>query len=190
MVAGLRMLLPPEYDVLTATDFLDFRFGDRKAELDNGVIRLMAGVTGRHGVVAGNILSALAARLRGSGFGPYTSAMAVQTHALSVRRPDISVFPRHGSEDDDKTAFDNPVALFEIASAGHCRTDLHMKLDEYRAVPSVDTIVLVDIATERVRVIQRTGPHDWTDVAHDEPVDIPLPMPNLTLPHTEMFARD
>jgi Uma2 family endonuclease len=77
-----------------------------------------------------------------------------------------------------------------VLSAGTARTDLRAKLDEYRALPSVDTIVYVDIAAERVRVIQRTGAHGWSDVAHDAPVDVPLPSLGITLPHAEMFARD
>ena len=38
----------PDYPLLTAEEFLQFDFGDRKAELDNGVIRMMAGGTARH----------------------------------------------------------------------------------------------------------------------------------------------
>lgn len=58
------------YPLLTAEEFLQIDFGDRKAELDNGVIRMMAGGTGRHAQVQGNIFVALRSRLRGSGCMP------------------------------------------------------------------------------------------------------------------------
>ncbi|HEU0045217.1 hypothetical protein [Sphingomonas sp.] len=45
------------------------------------------------------------------------------------------------------------------------------------------------MATERVRVIQRTGPKGWSDVSYDDAFDIPLPSLGVTLPHAEIFAR-
>jgi hypothetical protein len=47
-----------EYPLLTAEDFLDIDFGDRKAELDDGVIRTMASGTARHARVQFNLLLA------------------------------------------------------------------------------------------------------------------------------------
>ncbi len=185
------MASKPDYPPLTAEDFLDIDFGERKAELDNGVIRMMAGGTARHADVGGNIYVALVTRLRGSGCRPYNSDMATRTHDLSIRYPDVSVFcGRQDSANDGRKAFDDPRVLFEVLSAGTARTDLRVKLDEYRALPSVDTIVFVDIATERVRIVQRTGPHGWSDVAHDAPADVVLPALAVTIPHDEIFARD
>ncbi|WP_159758101.1 Uma2 family endonuclease [Sphingomonas sp. 8AM] len=183
--------IAPDYPTLTAAEFLEFDFGDLKAELDNGIIRVMAGGSARHAEVAGNIQALLRTALRGSGCKPYMSDMATRTHDLSVRYPDVSVFcgkndPLH----DAAKSFDDPRVLFEVLSATTARTDLRTKLEEYKALDSVDTIVFVDIASERLRVIQRTGPHGWSDVAHDEPFDVPLPALSLTLPHDEMFARD
>lgn len=179
------------YRMLSADEFLEIDFGDKKAELDNGTIRMMAGGTARHARVGGNVFVALASRLRGSGCTPYNADMATRTHDLSVRYPDVSVFcGRDGVEDDDRKAFDDPRVLVEVLSAGTARTDLRVKLDEYKALPSVDTIVFVDIAAERVRIVQRTGPHGWSDVGHDEAVDVPLPALDIVIPHAEIFARD
>lgn len=179
-----------QYPLLTADEFLQIDFGERKAELDNGVIRMMAGGTARHARVQVNIVSALRQLLRGSGCTPYNSDMATRTHDLSIRYPDVTVFCGHdGPEDDDAKAFSDPRILFEVLSAGTARSDLRVKLDEYRALPSVHTIVFVDIATERLRVVQRTGRTGWADDSHDEPFDLPLPFLGVTLPHAEIFAR-
>ncbi|MBN2972350.1 Uma2 family endonuclease [Roseomonas aeriglobus] len=179
------------YPLLTAREFLEIDFGDRKAELDNGVIRMMAGGTVRHAMVQGNIFAWLRLHLRGSGCRPYGSDMATQTHDLSVRYPDVSVFC--GERDplaDTYRAFDDPKIIVEILSASTARTDLRVKLPEYMALPSVDTIVFVDIASERLRIVQRTGPHGWNDVQYDGPIDLILPSLDLTIPHDEIFARD
>lgn len=187
----MSTLVVPDYPLLSAAGFLEVDFGDLKAELDNGIIRMMAGGSARHAEVAGNIQAFLRTALRGSGCKPYTSDMATRTHDLSVRYPDVSVFcGKNDPAHDAAKSFDDPRVLFEVLSANTARTDLRTKLDECKALDSVDTIVFVDIASERLRVIQRTGPHGWSDVAHDGPFDVPLPTLSLTLPHAEIFARD
>lgn len=65
-----------------------------------------------------------------------------------------------------------------------------MKLAEYKALASVDAVVFVDIASERLRVLLRPAPDTWNEVAHREPVDLVIPTLGVTLPHTEIFARD
>lgn len=180
----------PDYPLLTADEFLEIDFGERKAELDNGVIHMMAGGSARHARVAGNIFGVLAQRLRGTGCTPYNSDMATRTHDLSIRYPDVTVFcGRDGPEDYEAKAFDDPRVLFEVMSGGTARTDLRIKLPEYKALPSVDTIVFVDIAAERLRVVQRTGPNGWSEVAHDGPADVALPSLDVTLAHADIFAR-
>ncbi|MBB3695352.1 Uma2 family endonuclease [Sphingomonas sp. BK580] len=183
--------ITPLYPSLTAERFLAIDFGEEKAELDRGVVRIITGATKRHVEVAGNVLTYLATSLRGSGFAAYSSQLATRTGDLSVRQSDVAVF--HGKSDpsyDNERAFTDPRVLFEVLSGSTARTDLTVKLEEYRALPSVDTIVFVDIAAERLRVLQRNGPRAWSDVAHDVPVDVALPALRLTLPHAEIFARD
>lgn len=185
------MATQPDYPLLTAEDFLEIDFGDRKAELDNGVIRMMAGGTARHAAVQINIIAALLPRLRGTGCRPYGADMAARTRDYSVRYPDVSVYCDRGSASNDKSkAFDDPRVIFEVLSAGTARTDLRVKIEEYKALASVDTIVFIDIASERVRIVQRTGPNGWNDVGHDVPIDVPLPSLGFAIPHDEIFARD
>jgi Uma2 family endonuclease len=185
------MATQPLYPLVTAAEFLEFNFGDRKAELDNGVIRMMAGGTVRHAEVQGNIFAWLRSQLRGSGCRAYGSDIATQTHDQSIRYPDVSAFCRDvRMADDSKKSLDDPCVIFEVLSAGTARTDLKTKMVEYQALPSVDTIVFVDIAAERVRIVQRTGPHGWNDTSHDQPTDVALPSLKLTIPHEEIFARD
>ena len=184
------MATQAEYPLLSAEEFLEFDFGDRKAELDNGVIRMMAGGSARHSRVAGNVFLALAIWLRGSGCTPYNGDMAVRTRDLSIRYPDVSVYcGRDGASNDDAKAFDDPRVVVEILSAGTARSDLGVKLEEYKALPSVDTIVFVDIATERLRVVQRT-PTGWNETIHADAAKLPLPSLGIVIAHDEIFARD
>ena len=93
------MATDPHYRLLTAEEFLRIDFGpEMKAELDNGVIRMMTGGTRAHARVQANLMTALGVALRGSGCRPYGSDMAVRTRDRSVRYPDITV--DCGSPDD------------------------------------------------------------------------------------------
>lgn len=186
------MAARPDYPLtlLTIEDFLAIDFGGQKAELEGGLIRMMAGAKARHNRVVLNIQVALQSRLRGTGCTPYGSDMGVRTLERTLRYPDVSVLCGHdGPEEDDARLFDDPRIIFEVLSAGTSRSDVREKLPEYRDLASVDTIVLVDIATERLRVVQRTGRKGWSDVSHDDPLDLPLPAFGITLPHVEIFAR-
>lgn len=185
------MATQPEYPLLTADEFLQIDFGERKAELDNGVIRMMAGGTARHAQVQGNIFSSIRLQLRGTGCAAYISDMAAQTRDHSIRYPDVTVYcGRNGPENDDFKAFDDPRVIFEVLSAGTARTDLRVKLEEYKELPSVDTIVFVDIAAERLRVVQRSGPNGWSEIINQEPTTLALPSLKVELTHEEIFARD
>lgn len=185
------MFATPDYPLLTAKTFLEFSFSDRKAELDNGVVRMVDGVTAKHSWVQGNLAVALATQLRGSAFAPYSSSMALRTHDMSVRYPDVAVYPRRSDPQlDDVRYFDDPLAIFEIHNAGTARTDLNVKLPEYKALSSIDIIVLIDIATERLHIFQRTQTNGWNEQLHGDPIDLTLPSLGITIPHDEIFARD
>lgn len=174
--------------LLNVDEFLQIDFGsDLKAELDNGYIRMMAGGTKDHARVQANILTFLAARLRGSGCRAYGSDMGVRAHDMSLRYPDVSV--ECGSQTaGDATTLAAPCVLVEVLSPSTREHDLRVKKDEYRAIDSVDTIVFADPDTETVCVSQRVG-DCWTDTPFAR-ADVDLPSVSLTLPHPEIFARD
>jgi Uma2 family endonuclease len=174
---------------LTAEQFLQIEFGpDVKAELDDGVIRMMSGGTRRHAKIQMNFYRFLGAALRGSGCEPYGSDFAIRTRDVSVRYPDVAI--DCGTPLDDDKVLASPRVVVEILSPSTRRHDLGVKLDEYRRVTTVDTIVFVDPETERLRVLQRTGPGDWADRSFAEPTDLDLPSLGIAMPHAEIFAED
>ena len=184
------MAAQPEY-LLTAEQFLEIEFPpDIKAELDNGVIRMMGGGTRAHARVQMNLYAFLRTALRGTGCRPFGSGMAVRPHEGSLRYPDVSVDCGGEPGGDDDRILDDPRVIFEVLSPTTRRVDRGPKLDEYRAIESVEVIVLVDPATERLRVLRRTGPNAWSDVDHHESADLELPALGLVIPHAEIFARD
>lgn len=188
------MVTQLEQRLLAAEEFLRIDFGsDIKAELDNGVIRMMAGAARGHDRVQTNIIVALANVLRGSGCRPSGSDMAVRTHSGSIRYPDVSVTCGRNTTDDDRLkAVLDPAVIFEILSPGTAADDRGVKLDEYKALASIETIVHVDPERETVRVVQRTGrnPEAWSDVDYTMPQDVALPTLDVVISHADIFARD
>ncbi|MDT8757356.1 Uma2 family endonuclease [Sphingomonas psychrotolerans] len=155
------MATQTEYPLLTAREFLEIEFGEHKAELDNGVIRMMAGGTARHARVQFNLILALGSRLRGTGCTPYGPDMGVETHDRSIRYPGVTVYcGRDDVEDDEAKAFNDPRVIFEVLSAGTARTDLRVKLPEYTALPSVETIAFVDMSANGSASSSVPGPAD------------------------------
>lgn len=180
-----------EPNLITAEQFLQIDFGsDIKAELDNGIVRMMAGGTAAHARIQSNLMLAFGLALRGSGRRPYGPDMGLRTHGQSVRYPDLSVYcGKDGPLFDATKAFDDPVVVVEVLSPSTRLSDQGTKLGEYRALPSVQTIMLIDPDAEKMQVITRTGPQSWTDTMLGYGNDVAIPHLDMTIAHADIFAR-
>lgn len=183
--------LDPAYRRVSVEEFLAMDFGGAKAELDDGIIFMMAGGSERHAAVAADVLVALSTRLRGSGCRAYGSDLAVRTGERSIRFPDVSIYCRRMESDDwTRQLIGDPQVIIEVLSPSTSSLDQTIKLEEYRALKGVREIVFVDPSSERVRVVARTGEQSWTDDWLDGGVDVPLVSLGITIPHAEIFTRD
>lgn len=180
----------PAYAKVDIDAFLDMDFGGRKAELDDGVIFMMAGGSMEHAGVAANIIMTLGPKLRGTGCRPFGSDLAVQTGPRSIRYPDVSIFCRPYADDGERgKLIGEPRAMFEVLSSSTARLDERTKLPEYMALAAVQDIVLVDPDTRRVRHVRRTGPQGWSDQWVDLGT-ISLASVDLDLALDDIFADD
>lgn len=184
----------PFFRPITVEQFLDMDFGtDRKFELIDGTIRAMTGGTPAHARVSGNIFAYLHARLRGTGCRAYNSDMGVRIDETELRYPDVSVFcgnPASRDREAGERAYGDPLIVFEVLSPSTRAIDESEKLQAYRSIESVQTVVFVDPDAELSRVVQRIGATSWRDDLFAQPHDIELPALNLSIPHDEIFARD
>ncbi|MBB3347702.1 MULTISPECIES: Uma2 family endonuclease [unclassified Sphingomonas] len=186
-MASLLALQDPRF--LTAEEFLQIDFGpELRAELDDGVIRMMTGGSREHARVQANIISFLRERVRGSGCHAYGSDMAVATHDRSVRYPDVTVDCGAAGDRESDTRLTAPRVIVEVLSPSTRDHDLRVKKEEYRALPSVDTILFVDPGEEWVIVSQRVE-GGWIDTVPARR-DVALPSLAIVLPADETFARD
>lgn len=182
----------PAYRKITADEFLAMDFGtDRRFELEDGVIVMMAGGTEAHAWVQGNVFSWLRQRLRGTGCRPYGPDMALRVSDTDVRYPDVTIYCGQPPRDDlaDATTLANPTVIIEVLSPSTTTLDQGTKLEEYKRLPSVRTIAFVDPVNEMCRTMERTET-GWLDRMFSGQSGIVLPTLNLTIPHQEIFARD
>lgn len=184
--------LDPAYRRVSVEEFLEMDFGHAKAELEDGVIFMMAGGDEEHSRIAANILMYLGAKLRGSGCRPYGSDMATRTDRRTIRYPDVSVFCNTPSapENARKRLLGDPTSVFEVLSPSTRGHDQRVKLPEYCDLPGVREVVLVDPRAEGVRLVRRDDRGEWHDRWLEAGEDIFLPSLAVTLPHHEVFARD
>lgn len=188
----VSVALDPAYRRVSVAEFLAMDLGGAKAELEDGLIFMMAGGNAAHARIATNIIIALGLKLRGSGCRPFNSDFAVRTAEQTVRFPDVSVYrdnPGHPAN-DSKQLLGDPKIIFEVLSASPASHDQKVKLSEYLGLPGLDELVFVDPQTERIRHIRRTGPAGWADDWLDAGADLTLGSIGITLSAVEVFARD
>ncbi|HEX8401717.1 MAG TPA: Uma2 family endonuclease [Allosphingosinicella sp.] len=179
------------YRQMTVEEFLELEIKGR-AELEDGVLYMMAGGSLSHAAVSGNILVGLRTKLRGSGCRPFGPDFAVRTGPSTVRLPDASVYcGLTGSAEEGRAKLaGDPQLVVEVFSLSTRRLDERIKLAEYQQLPGLQIILLVDPEAERVRVVERMGEDAWSDRLLPKGADVPLPALKIELPAAEIFARD
>src|SRR5690349_8322185 len=111
-------------------------------ELVNGEpVRMMAGARNVHDDIVVNLLAELRNRLRGTGCRPFSGDGSIETLPEQIRRPDAGVDCRRRDPDATKAALPRLVA--EVLSPTTRDFDTFGKLDEYKAVETLDYIVFI-----------------------------------------------
>lgn len=178
--------------LLTVEEFLAIHWDDpdAKAELDNGVIRMMSGGSVAHARIQGNVQGALFLKLEGTACRPFGPDMGLRMHDLALRYPDVSVYCGHdGAENDCLQSFDDPWLVVEVLSPSTRKTDTEVKLPEYRAVAALQHILYIDPDVQTVRQLTRTGPRSWNDADRLPGEPIELETLGVTLDWNDIFGR-
>ena len=186
------LALDPAYRRVTVREFLEMDFRGARAELEDGIIYMMAGGSEEHSRIAANILTFLNPRLRGSGCRAYGSDLAAQTGEATVRLPDVTVHCGNPTapENRKKKLLGDPVVVVEVLSPSTARLDQKTKLEEYRSLEGTRDILLVDPTVERVRHVRRNATNEWVDGWLPAGSDAELQSIGLIIPHAEIFADD
>jgi Uma2 family endonuclease len=163
-------------DKMTVDEFLEWCLTQEgKYELVNGVPKakladvvgdfdpqLMTGARRVHDDVVINGIITLGQKLRGGPCKPHTDDVGLAIPAGGVRRPDILVDCGPSSPDDLFAR--NPILAVEVLSRSTRSLDLLLKTAEYRSIPSLRYILMIDPDEVRAIFHERLADGRWTDI--------------------------
>lgn len=159
---------------MTIDEFLAWDSGDDlRYELVDGMPRAMTGARRAHDRVVVNALASLHARLRGSPCAAHTADLGVRTSSTRFRRPDVTVDCGPNGPDDLEAR--HPVFLIEVLSPSTRMMDKLIKVYEYRSIPSIRQILLLDADEPSGMLHDRRDDGSWQDlflIGKDTVVDL------------------
>lgn len=174
----------------TTKDYFDLEaHSHEKHEFLDGEIFAMGGARGSHNLVAGNVLGALGAFLRGKRCKLFTSDQRIHIPATGLYTyPEGGVacnpWEYHAS---DEMSLVNPVLLLEVHSASTRDYDRGAKLEHYKTIPSLREVLLVDQPERRVEHHRRVEADRWATAAFTDGV-IELAL-GLNLPLADIYDQ-
>lgn len=129
-------------------------------ELVAGRPRLMAGATNVHDDIVVNIVAELKNQTRGGPCRPFTGDGAIETRPGQIRRPDVGL--DCGDRRPDALLAAAPRLVVEVLSSSTRDFDAFEKLEEYKTVPGLDHVLLVEPNQPLVVSLQRESDGVWT----------------------------
>lgn len=134
---------------------------EHKYELVNGEPMLMAGASRRHDRIAANGLRIIGNQLQNRPCQPFTGDTYIRIPSSASRRmADFGVDCGHF--DDASLEASEPVLVVDILSPTTRTFDSNDKLEEYKTVPTLRYILLIDPDQPQARLYRRDGNGDWT----------------------------
>ncbi len=160
---------------------------EQKHELVGGEPVAMAGANRRHDRIATNAIRVLGNQVQGRTCQPFTSDTFVRIPAGNARLPDLGV--DYGRFDDTSLEASEPALVVEILSPTARTFDRNDKLEEYKTVPTLEYILLIDPDHPQMRLYWRDGSRNWTG-ARMAGLDgvVELPLLGLRLPFGDIYA--
>lgn len=134
----------PAHKHWTIEEFFAWQAGqpNRYELVDGFPVRMMTGAKNVHDDIVVNVLLELGNRLRGSRCRPFTADGSIETRPGQIRRPDVGVDCGVRDPNDTKAAL--PRLIAEVLSPSTRDFDTFGKLDEYKGVPSLEYLLLIE----------------------------------------------
>jgi Uma2 family endonuclease len=145
---------------MSAEEFLEWCLHqEERYELVDGVPVAMAGAKQRHDRIVVNALTGLQPQLRGKACRSYTADIAVRIPVGNIRRPDVGI--DCAAFDEGSTTAGAPFLVMEVLSPSTRDFDMIRKLEEYKTVPGLAHIVLVEADRAQVFHWSRAAGGEW-----------------------------
>jgi Uma2 family endonuclease len=176
---------------MTIEEFLSWQTDQEdRFEFVDGQPVAMAGAKLRHDRMTVNALSEIRRQLRASGSpcDAFTADIGILTPSGNMRRPKVSVLcPPF---DEESQVSDRPRLVVEVLSESTSRIDRLVKLDEYKAIETMDYIVIADPSRVDVGLWFRNAARIWRTATFQETEAVlDLPALGLAISLASLYER-
>jgi Uma2 family endonuclease len=170
--------VPEKYELINGQPVLKF-----------GEAEMMAGGSGTHNIISGNIFAALHRALKGSACRPFGPDMGVKINWDGILYPDVSIFcdPRNFVGGLNVKAFPFPSIIFEVLSPSTAAYDRGEKLFHYQSIATVRSVFIVEGDRQQITHHSRSSDTIWMSEILASGTDLVLTDPALTLTAAEIF---
>jgi Uma2 family endonuclease len=155
----------PRRAEMTIPEFLHWQeFQEDRYELVDGQPqphRMMSGASRRHDRITMNALVLLGTHLRGHLCQPITADVAIRIPGRGLRRADAAV--DCGPLRDQDYIASEPVLVIEVLSPSTRQLDRFRKLEEYKIVASLRSILLLEPSIPAAKLYRRGDAGDWAN---------------------------
>lgn len=158
-----------------------------KHEYLDGQIYAMAGATGEHDTIAGNLYIAFGIHLKGKPCRPFSSDIRVRVDN-GFFYPDVVI--DCGYDSHDAMFAGEPVLIVEVLSNSTRRFDLGEKFQYYQRLESLQEYVVVEQDIMRVDVYRREkATKNWSATRYQKGDIVEFVSISLTLPIEDIYDR-
>jgi len=178
----------PEYRWVSVEEYLAIdNASDVRFEYIQGQIRMLAGGSRNHALIAHNLHGILHEHLHGTPCAAYTSDMRVQVAVDRYYYPDVTV---SCDEEEAENALHSPRVIFEVLSPSTEAIDRTEKLEAYRELSSVEDCVLVSSERQAVEVHHRDRKQNyWITRIYSSEDTVNIDSLNAEFPMDEIYER-
>jgi Uma2 family endonuclease len=170
---------------LSLAEYLELeKRSEVRHEFVDGKILAMAGEKRRHNRISGRIYAALLETAMTRDCEIAFESVKIRTRGTRIRYPDIAVSCAPGT---DEYFLENPCFIAEVLSSTTEKTDLTLKLDEYKNLPGLERYALVSQDRRFVVLYKRVLDH-WEVVTLEDQGEIDLPCLDTTLTLEQIYA--
>jgi len=173
---------------MTVAEFLRWEDGtDTRYELLAGSPVAMAPPAIAHGILSLRLGARIDAALRSRSpcFGQSEAGIARPDRDDTCYIADLAVTctpPERGQQ-----LLQDPLLIVEILSPGTALYDRQTKVSDYRRIPSVEEILLIDSASIFAEVLRREGDRWITEIVRGPQATLSLASIGLTTPMSELY---
>jgi Uma2 family endonuclease len=173
---------------MTVAEFLDWEDGtDTRYELVAGLPLAMAPPAVAHGILALRLGARIDAALRSRSpcFGQSEAGIVKPGRDDTCYIADLSVTCTPAQRGQQLLA--DPLLIVEILTPGTALYDRQTKASDYRRIPSVQEILLIDSASIFAEVLRRQGDQWITEIVRDRQATLSLASIGLTATLSDLY---